>query len=177
MLHQELYRRQATTPSCHAENSSTTLLRGLIHIRSCPNQTLNFGHVTPTSCKMERTFDDLPLRIHGAAVDFVSRPIASLTICVAICCVLTSAAILHRGCTRMVTAIAGSRHVLKLDNHPTADIRSGNLLVNLQLNSKSSVFVGGISFNASKLPVVCCIVEALKAYEVAELESDHYNRI
>jgi hypothetical protein len=145
MLHQELHYRQMTHLRCYSECSSVILLGGLIHISSCPNQILNFGQVTLSSCEMEGTFDDLPLSIHLAAIDFVSRPVVSLALCVAICCVPTSAAILHCGCTSLVTAIACARHVLRLDKYLTVEIRcKRNLLVNLQFNAKiSRDFVGG----------------------------------
>jgi hypothetical protein len=123
---------------------------------------------------MKRTLDDLPLRAHVAAVDFVSLPIASLTLCVAICRILTPSAILHRGCTSEVAAIACAHHVLRLDKDLTAESRCN--LVRLQHNAiSSSIFFGGYSFDASKFSIVSCIAETLKSHEVAILESDHCN--
>jgi hypothetical protein len=86
---------------------------------------------------------DLPSSIHIAALDFVSLPIASLTLCVAICYIPTFATILHRSGTSLVAAVACTRHVLQLHQYFTTEMRGGNLLVNLQLDAKSSiVYVG-----------------------------------
>jgi hypothetical protein len=170
LLQEELHYRQKTGRSCHEERSYAIHLRGLVHISSCPNQPLNFGQITPHDWKKERTFDDLALRIHTAAVDFVLLPIASLALCVAICCILAPSAILHRGCTGMVAAVTCPQHVLKPHKYLAANIRC-NLLVNMQLNAISSV--GGKNFNASEFSVVCCIIESLKAHKVVNLEADH----
>jgi hypothetical protein len=150
--------------SCHEEWSYAIFFRGLIHISSCPNQILNFSQITLHSCMKERTFDDLPLRIHLAAVDFVSLPTASLAFCVAIRCILTSSTILHCRCTNLVATVAGAHHVLKLHKKLlTADIRC-NLLVTLQLNA--AISIGTKRFDASKFPIVCCIAESLKTHEI-----------
>jgi hypothetical protein len=64
---------------------------------------------------MEGTFDELSFRTHLAAIDFVPFPVVSLTLCVAVCGILTSAAILHCGCTSKAATIACAYHVLRLD--------------------------------------------------------------
>ncbi len=115
----------------------------------------------------------MPFGSHEAAVDFVSRPIASLTLCVAICCVLTSSAILHRGCTSLVAAIACTHHVLRLHIYFTAEMRCNHFRVDLQQNAKSSVVFVENTVDASKFVVVCCIAETLKTHEASKPESYH----
>jgi hypothetical protein len=106
------------------------------------------------SCKKEGIFDDSPLGTHMTAVDFVSRPIASLTLCIAICCILASPTVLHRGCTGAVTAIACPRHILRLDPYLSAEIRC-DLVANLQLNAKCSrIFIGAETFDLGELSIV-----------------------
>jgi hypothetical protein len=122
---------------------------------------------------MERTFDELPFGTHLAAVDFVSLPIASLTLCVAVCCILTSAAILHRGCTSMAAEIACAHHVLRLDEYRTTEM---SVLANiLYINQNFSGIFVKHAIDASKFPIVCCVVDSLKAHKVPKLESDHCN--
>jgi hypothetical protein len=117
----------------------------------------------------------LPLRIHFAALGFVSLPIASLTICVAIGCILASSAILHCDCTSLVAAIAGAHHVLKLHNYSrTADIRC-NLLVILQHNVAFR-FARKKKTDPTKFPVVR-VVDSLKTYKVINLEADQISSV
>ncbi len=124
---------------------------------------------------MERTLDKLPLRIQKAAVDFVPRPIASLTLGVAVCRMFTSSAILHRGCTSEVAAIACARHVLRLDKHLTAERRCNLVMQHHAISS--GVFIGGYTFDFSKFSIVRRIAESMKTHEVVQLESDHCNAV
>jgi hypothetical protein len=110
------------------------------------------------------------------AVLFVPRPIASLTLCVAICCIPTSTTVLHRGSTCAVAAIAGAHHILRSDKYITAEVRCNcHLLVILQQNAIFSGGFVGKTIDTGKFSIVRCIAESLKTHEVFIFESDHRN--
>jgi hypothetical protein len=124
---------------------------------------------------MERALDELPLSIHFAAVDFVTHPIASLTLCIAICCVLTSSAILHRSGASKVATIACTQHVLRLDKDLTTSSSCNLFIINKQQNAISSGVFIEKTIDAGKFSIVCGIAQPLKTHEVVKLESDHCN--
>jgi hypothetical protein len=99
---------------------------------------------------MERTFNDLTLGIHAAAHDLVLLPIASLTLYVAIRCIPTFAAILHRSYTSEMATITCAYHVLRLDEYLTHEM-SRKILPDIQLYEKSTNFFLINSNNASEL--------------------------
>ncbi len=107
-----------------------------------------------------------------AAVEFVSLPIASLALCVAICCILAPSAMLHRRCASEVAAIACAHQVLRLDKYLTAEMRCD--LVILQHNAVSaSGFVGYQTLDDGQFSIVCFVAKFLKTHKVLKLESDH----
>jgi hypothetical protein len=110
------------------------------------------------------------------AIDFVSLPIVSLALCIAIPDHPAFAAKLHLGCTSRAAVVARMCQVLGLDAYfaVARGITKSRYFVGLiQQHDTLPPIVARKTGDNGKFAIVCCISETLKPDQLSGLESSH----